>query len=180
MIKKIGCFLFSTLFFFNAAPFDAHAQGVAPEMFGVGEIVINYAQFDDPKASDSCGLSRETIASILAGSLVKTGLPAVSVADARPPIMGVARIQLIPEISSHVDENMDCISWISLSAESRANVVILPVTAPRSIVAVYWRQHTKVYSGQSIHAQKIGDVLKKMADQFAQQYRLDQPTVLTK
>jgi hypothetical protein len=172
-----GRVLFSALMFLSPA---AHAQGVAPEMFGVGEVVVNYAQFDDPRASDACGLTRENIASILAGEFSKSGVPATPVSEARPPIMGVARIQLVPEISSHVDENMDCISWVSLEAQSRANVVILPVTAPRSLTAVYWRQHTKVASGQSIHPQKIAEVLKKMADQFAQAYRVDQPSVPAK
>ncbi len=161
-------------------PCAAHAQGVAPGMYGVGEIIVEYAQFNDPKASNSCNLSRESIASVLSGAFAGTTVPVVAVADAKPPARGVARIQLIPEIASFVDENLECISWISLSAESRIDVVIPPVGAPRSVTAVYWRQRVGVSSGQSVHADRVGEILKKMADQFSQQYRLDQPAALQK
>ena len=162
------------------APLAAQAQGAAPEMFGVREVVIDYARFSDTKASDTCGLSREQIASVLKNSLTGTGVPAMPVTDAKPMVMGTARIQLIPEITSHTDENLDCVSWVSLSAESRANAVIPPVPTLRGVTVVYWRQHTVVASSQSSHAQLVSDLLDKMAAQFAQQYRLDQPPELPK
>lgn len=174
-MRKIICFLFSLLFCINFAHQNAQAQGYAPEMFGVGEVIVNFAQFDDPKVANSCGLSREKIADLFDNVFKKTDVPAVAVVDARPPISGIARIQLIPQISSYEDQNLDCISWVSLSAESHNNVVIPPVDAPRSVTAVYWRQHAKVFSSQAIHAQKVEEVLKKLAEQFAQQYRIDQP-----
>ena len=156
-------------------PVAAHAQGSAPEMFGVNEVVVDYVRFDDPSASDSCSLSRDDVAAVLAKALAGSGVPAVPVADAKPVVAGMARIELIPEISTYMDENLGCVSWISLSAESRSKVIIPPVNALRSETIVYWRQHTKVASGQSAHAQTVDNVLQKMASQFVQQYRLDQP-----
>ncbi len=154
----------------------ASAQGYAPELYGIGEIIVNYARFDDPKASAGCGLTREDVAAVLASSFEGTGVPAVGVLDAKPPVAGVARIQFLPEIVTQAGENLDCVSWISLSAESRAAVVIPPVDAPRSITAVYWRRHAKVFSSQTLHAQKVKEVLKNMAADFVQRYRIDQPS----
>jgi hypothetical protein len=179
-MRLIGFFLFSALFCISAAPELSYAQGTAPEMFGVGEVVVEYAQFADPSASDTCSLSREQIASVLSEAFVGTKVPAVAASEAKPQILGIARIQFVPMISSHVDENLGCISWISVSAESRINAVIPPVSPPRSVTAVYWRQNAKVSSGQSIHAKKVAEILKKIVDQFAQQYKLDQPGAVIK
>lgn len=156
------------------------AEGAAPEMLGVREVILDYARFSDPKASDTCGLGREQIASELFKALNGTGVPAVPVADAKPPVMGVARIDLIPQIDTHADDNLDCVTWVSLSAESRANAVIPPVATLRGVTVLYWRQHVMIASNQSAHEQLVGDNLEKMAAQFAQQYRLDQPPELPK
>lgn len=166
--------------FVSFAPTCAHAQGAAPEMFGVGEVIVDYVHLDDPKASDTCGLSREMIASTLTKAFVGTSVPATAVVDAKPPSLGVARIDLIPEISTYADESLDCVSWVSLSAESHANLVIPPVSTTRDVTVLYWRKHNRIASGQTVHAQKIVEVLEKMAEQFAQQYRVDQPPEFAK
>ncbi|MFA5040250.1 MAG: hypothetical protein WC464_01275 [Bdellovibrionales bacterium] len=168
---------FLSLLFFCAtfAPFEVCAQGYAPELYNVGEVIVNYVRLDDPKAASICGLSREEIASVFASSFEGTGVPAVAALDAKPPMVGKARIQLIPQIATYADENMNCVSWISITAESRANLAIPPVNVPRGVTILYWRQHAKVFSSQTIHSQKVKDVLKKMALEFAQRYRLDQP-----
>jgi hypothetical protein len=174
-MRRVGCFLFLLLFCTNSTPHNARAQSYAPEMYGVGEIIVNYVRFDDPKIANTCGLTREEIASFIAKSFEGTGVPAIAALDANPPRTDVARIQLIPQISSYADNNMNCISWISLSAESHANVVILPVRAPRSITALYWRQQAKVSSGATLHSQTVNEALKNMIVKFIQQYRVDQP-----
>jgi hypothetical protein len=171
MMKKAG-YLFLLL---CLAPTGSYAQGAAPEMFGVREVVVEYARFDDPTASETCGLSREQVASALAKAFAGSVVPWVGIIDAKPVASGVARIQLIPEISTYADESLDCVSWISLSAESHSRAIISPINTLRNVTALYWRQHTKVSTGQSIHQQKIDEVLQKMAAQFVQQYRLDQP-----
>ncbi|MGB9153311.1 MAG: hypothetical protein WCD70_09530 [Alphaproteobacteria bacterium] len=156
-------------------PVSAHAQGAAPEMFGINEVVIEYARFDDPDAAETCGLSRDEIAGVLIKTLVGSAVPAVAVVDAKPVAVGTARIQLIPEVSSYVDEGLGCVSWVSLTAQNHAKVVIMPINTLRSITAVYWQQHVKVGSGQSVHGQKVDEAIQKMAQKFLQQYKLDQP-----
>jgi hypothetical protein len=174
MIKYFFSIFFSLpLLGFTSSP--VFAQGAAAEMYGVREIVIDYARFNDPKVADSCGLSREKIASALANDFTGSNVPVVAAIDAKPPSIGIARIQLVPEVFSHTDENFDCVSSVSLTAQSRANVVVPPVTTLRGVTVVYWKQQTMVASAQTTHMEKIGEALNKMVAQFTQQYRLDQP-----
>ena len=161
-------------------PSVSFAQGAAPELYGVREVIVEYPRFDDVKTSGLCGLTRENVGSALYKAFAGTTVPVTPIIDAKPLMMGVARISLIPVVSTHMDDNMDCISWVSLSAESRTNVTILPVTTVRSITAVYWRGHTKLVTSQSQHADKFGFVIQKLGEQFAQQYKLDQPPELPK
>jgi hypothetical protein len=170
-MRKITLFFLSLCFL----PFQAHAQGAAPELFGVHEIVVEFAKFPQAKASETCGLTREEIAADIMRGFAGSPIPAVSVVDAKPPSLGVARIELVPEISSRSDETLNCTSWISLSAESRANTIISPVTTLRSITAVYWRQHTIATSSEAAHPKTVDDIIQRMAAQFAQQYLADQP-----
>ena len=162
-------------------PGTGQAQNAAaPEMFGVREVVVEYTRFDNPKTADTCGLSRDALNTLIARTLAGTSVPAVASVDVKPPSIGMARIQLIPEISTRTDDSLNCISWVSLSAESHANVVIAPIATPRSATIVYWRQHALAAGGQSTHIQAVNIVLEKMVEQFAQQYRLDQPPELPK
>ena len=175
-MRKTGMFFL----FLALAPSSAWAQAAAPGMFGVQEVIVEYARFEDAKAADSCGLSREQIADAIAKTLVGTGVPAVPVAEAKPPAMGVARIQLITEVFSRIDETLSCTSFVSLSAESKSNAILPPISTPRSITAVYWRRHAMIISGQSMHGQQITAAVQKMLMPFIQQYRVDQPPVIVK
>jgi hypothetical protein len=159
-------------------PSAAYAQGAAPALFGVREIVIDPASFADTKSADNCNLTREKIANALVFAFKNANLPVTLAADAKPLSLGVARINLVPEISTYADENLDCVSWVSLSARNKVNAVIPPVSTLRTVSVVYWRQDVRVISGVSTHDQRLTDTLQKMAAQFAQQYNIDQPPEL--
>lgn len=175
-MKKIQRFFFLALAVgLVFVPSFVRAQEFAPELYGVGEIIIDYAFFDDAKASETCNLSRDSVWSTLKAAFANTGVPAFLAAEAKPPTLGVARVTMHPIISSHVDENLGCISWVSLSVENRITAEIQPVSTPRNLTAVYWRTHAKVFSGQSGHMQRVDDMLKEMAEKFIEQYRVDQP-----
>jgi hypothetical protein len=163
------------VFLLALIPCAAHAQGAAPGMFKVKEIIIQYVRFSDPKVADACGLSREDIAKTLAQDVKLANVPAFSIADSTPPEFGVARITLVPEISSVTNHELECTSWISLTAESQTNTIVPPIETLRSVKVVYWRQGTMAVSNQSVHAHLIADTLDKMVAQFAQQYHTEQP-----
>jgi len=169
-------FLLGALSWAFFLPGSSYAQGFAPEMYGVGEVVIEYPRFEDPEAASVCHLSRDDVDAALNAAFSGSSVPVTPVAKAKPLVMGVARIHLIPELSSHSDENLGCVSWISLSAESRTDVIIPPISAPRSVTIVYWRMHGKAFSNQSVHPQKASEVLRQMAQRFIQQYKIDQPS----
>lgn len=156
-------------------PLGVQAQGAASGLYGVKEVVVQYAHFTDPKAADSCGLSRENVATVLNKYLKDDNVPAIAVADVKPSMTGVMRINLVPEIATVNYQGFDCISWVSLAAQGQSNVLVPPSDTLRSVTITYWHQGAMVVSGQSAHDRLVGEMVQKMAKQFAQQYRLDQP-----
>ncbi len=156
----------------------AETQGTAPGMFDVREVVVQYANFGDPKSADACGLGREEIAARLVKAMTENGVPATLVANAKPPSIGVARIEAITEITTFNNQGLDCTSWVSLAVQSRASVHIPPVEVSRNVTIMYWRDGLMLASSQSTHSRTVEEALDKLAKKFAQQYRLDQPPPL--
>lgn len=161
-----------------AAP--SFAQGFASGLFGIGQVVVNAPIFHDFGASQTCRLSEEGILSIFDKAFTGTAFPAVSPIKSRELKSGLARASLVTEIHSHVDEILGCVSWVSLSVEGRVVLSIPPIAAPRDITAVYWRTAAKAFSNQSVHNEKIEEVLGQMAQRLVRQYELSQPAALFK
>jgi hypothetical protein len=159
-------------------PMQAHAQSAAPALFDVKDIVLQGTRFGDPKVADSCGLVREDLGKIILKVLQDNSLPAENAADAKPAMIDQARIDLRPEVFSFNNGGLDCVSWVSLTADSQNNLRVPPVDATRSVSVTYWRQGLLLTSGQSVHARVVGEALQKLAIQFAQKFRLDQPPAL--
>jgi len=172
---------FLTAFLFMLMPACVFAQGgSAPAMFDVREVVIQFTSFGDPETANSCGLSREELASMLNKTLQDNGVPAIPVTEANPPVIGTARIELLPEIFSFNSQGLDCTSWVSLTAQSRNSLHIPPVNISRNVTVTYWRQGLLLSSSQATHEHIVSDALQKLTLQFARQYRLDQPAVAPK
>ncbi len=167
--------LFLALLTTFVVPVPAFAQSAAPELFGVREVIVQYVKFSDAKVADACGLTREAIEEDIRKSLSTSTVPFVFVEDAKPPSLGIARISLVPEITSREDDNLGCTSFVSLSAESRANVIVSPVQTLRTETIVYWHQKNMIASSQSTHQKAVDSTMQKMAMLFAEQYKLDQP-----
>ena len=179
--NRSAFFKHKTAIFFAAAfllpifSSDANAQGAAPGMSGVKEVIVQYARFSNPKVADTCGLVREDLSAALNKVLTENTIPSIPVADAKPPMMGVARIELVPEIATLDSQDLDCTSWVSLTAESQGNVRVPPIDTLRNVKIIYWQRGTLLSSGLSTHQDTVISTLKKMAEQFARQYQLDQP-----
>ena len=155
-------------------PSSLHAQAATPALFGVQEIVVQPPRFDDAKASAGCSLNRNALAAAIDKQLQLEHVPVTPAARALPPRMDVARIELIPAVTTLNNDGLDCTSWVSLTAQFAHTIVIPPVSAPRNLMVVYWRQGTLAASPQSSHATVVGDMLEKMATAFAAQYIADQ------
>jgi hypothetical protein len=120
-------------------------------------------------------LKRLDIPGLIAKALQEEGLPAVAESKAKPPMLSVARIELIPQIASTDDGGLDCASLVSILAESEATVHIPPVDAPRSVTILYWHEGAMAASGQSVHGTLVSDMLHKMALEFVTAYKRAQP-----
>ncbi len=170
----------TALFFFLSAalvlPFaSAKAQGSAPAMLNVKELRVQHTRLGNNAASDLCGLSpSETMAHVLS-KLKEDKLPAFSALESPSSQMGVARIDVVPEIVTLQKQGLDCTSWVSLAAQSRSTLRVPPVEVPRYVTVVYWRGGLMVSSPQVSHARAVRDALVKLATQFSRQYRNDQP-----
>jgi hypothetical protein len=167
---------FSAAFLLALIPACAAAQvSSAPAMFNVREVIVQFAHFGDPETAGTCGLSREELAAQLNKTLQDNGVPAIPVTDANPPQLGVARIELAPDIFSFNSQGLDCTSWVSLVAQSQNTVHIPPVDISRNVTVTYWHGGVLLSSSQATHEHIVGEALQKLARQFAQQYKLDQP-----
>jgi hypothetical protein len=101
-------------------------------------------------------------------------VPVTSEAESRIPSQSAVRVKFIPDISSHVDETLGCVSWISLSVENTAVVTIPPLTMARDMTLIYWRASAKAFSGQTGHADRVAEVLKRLVVKFGEQYKAAQ------
>jgi hypothetical protein len=171
-MRKTGLLPF---FLLLLTPGLAGAQSAAGGLYGIRQVVVQYPRFADQKAAESCGLTREAVTGALVKALKAANVPAVPANEAPPMMMGAARVDLVTDIYSSNSQGLDCLSVFNLAAESRANVVIPPVNVPRGVTISYWKQSNMLSSGQSQHGQLAADLLQKIADKFAQQYRTDQP-----
>ncbi len=165
------------VFLFTGMVISSHvwAQGAAPALYGVKEVIIQPPKFNDPAQAEQCGLKRDDVLVALQKAFVGTSVPVTMASEAKPPVMGMARIDLQPELAVHDSDGLDCVTWVSLYAQSRSSAVIAPVSTMRSFTALYWHQGAMVASSRGPHPKLVEELLDKMANQFAKEYKLDQP-----
>lgn len=176
--KKGGLALLVVLSF-CLAPLAAQAEGSAPALLGIQEILVKQPKLGDDASSDICGLSANDMSDLILKKLKEDGAPAYSALEAPAIQTGTtSRIDLSPEVVTLERQGFDCTSWISLTAQSRETLTIVPVRVPRSVYVTYWRGGLIVSSTQTSHRRAVNDALGKLAVQFSRQYRNDQPPPL--
>ncbi len=152
---------------------QAHASGAAGALFGVQTANVHLPLFANTQASEGCGLSKEELGKQLKQIMETAGIPAVTLDQPRPPIVSIARVELIPDIVS-TNQGLDCVSWISLSVESDERLVIQPVELLRETTVQYWTQGALISSGQAEHQRTVVGAMQKMIDNLAKKFRKDQ------
>ncbi len=173
-MKKSGVVLGAAILSIAAPTFSHAASGYAPAMYGVTEIAIENVVFDDAKSSTKCGLTPDGIGAVLKYAFSGTEVPVVAASTSRMGTMGAARIKLIPQVYTHLDETLGCTSWMSLTALSHEALSISPIAMPREVTVLYWQRNGRVFSGISAHSGKLSETIKAMAEHFTQQYVNDQ------
>jgi len=161
-----------------APPAPVRAQS-APALSGVTEIVVQPTRFTNPEAAQSCGLSSSAITNDLAKFAKEYGAPASNVAEAKPALIGAARVELASEITTLLTQDAECLSFVSAWAQTRNTMAIAPIKAARNVTILYWKNGLLVKSTEPGHARLIKDVLDKLARSFAEQYKVDQPADLS-
>ena len=156
--------------------FSAEAQeSAAMSLYGVKEILVRPVHFDDPATAATCRLKSDELDELIMKELHDGDLPVFAEADARPSTADVARIILVPQIVPFNSQGFDCVTWVSLSAESRNHLRVLPIEIPRVINVIYWRHGELVASAVSVHFDHVTASLHNMIHDFAQRYALAQP-----
>lgn len=150
-------------------------EGAAPALSNVQEMIVQAVRTGGTAAAKSCGISQEKLLSVLVKELKNYNLPVFSLIEAKPSRMGIARIELMPEVITSNTQGVECTSWVSLTAQSQNTVRIPPVETPRNIVVTYWRGGVLVSSAESSHGQVVADNFDKLSKQLALQYNRDQP-----
>lgn len=175
--RHLRCLISLAVFCFLASsPERAQAQGAAPSLFGIKEIVIMPTQINNPKAAEDCGITRTDILDTLTNVFKSADVPAIDINEAPPSIAEIPRISLRPEIALiNNGQGLDCTSWISLSAENKHNLIIPPIAIPKSVQIVYWKEGAITSSTQSAHGQIVYGIVKKLAESFTKQYKASQP-----
>ncbi|NTU76867.1 MAG: hypothetical protein HGA90_03505, partial [Alphaproteobacteria bacterium] len=99
-----------------AAPACFAAEGAAPAMAGVKEFVLQYPHLGgSSQQAPPCGMTAGEANDALLRVLKAEGLPVVPIIDAKPSMIGVARVEILPEIISINNQDIDCTSWVSLT-----------------------------------------------------------------
>ena len=151
----------------------------APAMYNVKEMQMQHGRIANPTASANCGTSSGEIATMFMNAFKVDGLPVFSVLGAPPPKQGVARIDIYPDVVTLQPREKECVSWVSLTAQSKELLRIVPIDTPRNLITNYWSGGLMVGSGVSGHPAALNEAVQKLTAQFSRQYRLDQPPSLT-
>ena len=161
------------------SPVAALAQASAPALYDVKELQVQHGRIGNPKASANCGTSSGEVSMMVLKALQADKLPAFSVLNAPKQNPNVARIDIYPDVVTLQPREKECISWVSISAQSREILQINPIATPRNLMSTYWQGGMMVGSNVTAHANTINDAFAKLGAQFSRQYRLDQPPELT-
>ena len=159
-------------------PVSGWAQGASPAMADIEGIQVQPGRMGNKSASDNCGLSSGEIAAQVLALLKGSQLPVYSLMETPQAMSGKIRIELHPEIMTLNPQGVDCISWVSLYAQSRSTLIVPPSRTPRNVTVNYWRGGLLVSSTQISHPRAMKEALEKLTGQMVRQYRLDQPPAL--
>jgi len=180
---SLACLFAVVLGLFLSATAQAEEKVVAikaaPALYGVKEFQVQYGRVGNQAASANCGTSSGELATMVLKSLKSDGLPAFPVLGAQPVSPGVARIDIFPDIVTLQPRDKECVSWVSITAQSKDVLRVYPVETPRNLLTTYWTGGLMISSSQSGHPTSLNDAIAKLTAALSRQYRLDQPPTLT-
>ena len=154
------------------------ASTMAPSFFGVSEFIVQHPRFGNTKASAACGTSTGEFTKLLLAALKTSKLPAISVVGAPVSRPHVERVNICPDVVTVQPRDDECVSWISLSVEKKAELRLDPIDTPRKMTVTYWSGGVMTGTTAASHAISLKDAAEKLSQQLARQYFADQPSTI--
>ncbi len=175
---SLGLAIVCSFVFLSGASAQTMNLGTAPSLSGVTSILTQVPVVNDAEVASSCGTADPDLINDMVGYLQDRGFPVVRPLDAKPLILGEARVELVPEVVSFNNQGLDCVSWVALTAQSQKTLVILPVAQPRAVTITYWRRGLLVSSNVATHGRVVAETLYSLGKKFGDRYKSDQPPAL--
>ena len=145
---------------------------LAPTLYGLREVLIPYPVFIEPRASNDCGLNRETLLTVMQRNLQDPNLEIMPLDEAHE--RQSTRATLAYEIhTSKVDQT--CLSWINMHFTDRTIVTLAPLKVPKALTITYWQKSSLARSPSDRHQTAVGDSLAAMGRQFLREVKLAEP-----
>jgi len=160
------------------APVAAPAPAAAPALYNVRELQVQHGRLANPTASANCSTSSGEVASMVIKAFKADGLPAFSVLGAPARTPGIARVDIYPDVVTLQPHDKECVTWVSLTAQSKDVLRVYPVETPRNLITTYWTGGLMIASSITGHAMALNDAIVKLTAAFSRQFRIDQPPSL--
>lgn len=145
---------------------------LAPTLYGLHEILLQYPTFQDARASNDCGLNRETLLTVMQRNLQDPNLEVMPLNETHE--RRAARAELTYEIHSARLDQL-CVSWINMRLSDRAAIILPPIKIPRDLTITYWQRSMAARSPVDRHQTSVGDALAAMGRQFLRDLKLAEP-----
>lgn len=145
---------------------------LAPTLYGLREVLVPYPMFVEPRASNDCGLNRETLLTVMQRNLQDPNLEIMLLEQAHE--RQATRANLTYEIhTSKIDQT--CLSWINVQFSDKASITLSPLKVPKALTVTYWQKSGLARSPQDRHQTAVGDALAAMGRQFLREVKLAEP-----
>lgn len=149
---------------------------LAPSLYGLKEILVQYPVFIDPRASNECGLNREPLITVMQRNLQDPNLE-IMIQNETHERRNV-RAELTYEIYS-TRQDQYCSSFVNVYFSDRASIILPPLKVPRILTVTYWQKAMLARSTVDRHQTSVGDVLAAIGRSFLRDVKLAEPAVNT-
>lgn len=149
---------------------------LAPSLYGLKEILVQYPVFMDPRSSNECGLNREPLITVMQRNLQDPNLE-IMIQNESHERRGV-RAELTYEVYS-TRQDQYCASFVNMYFTDRASIILPPLKVPRILTVTYWQKSMLARSTVDRHQTSVGDVLAAMGRSFLRDVKLAEPAAST-
>lgn len=156
------------------------AAGVVPSLFGINNFMIHQARLANDVASANCGVSSRTASETTLASLKTASLNVVSATEIHKLDENSTTVTVLPEVVTMQPQEKSCLSWVSLSVQTRNVVNLPPRKDSRDVKLVYWQGGLLVSTSPHAHQRGVNEALFKLSNLLSTQYFRDQPPKLQK